>query len=177
MSEPITWRMAKTHYRIKGSKCTNCGRPYFPPKAFCNKEGRRSRMEDIYFGDRIGRIYSGSVGRETTTKFNYLNKIFSVYVSFQEGPYEVRVAGRLTDYIPPYEEVKISDFIGREVVPRFRKVYDNGLIYYSRLQFSLLDDYYETHLTKGFEPVLKDQPRNGVGIVGYGVYILSLIHI
>ncbi|MFQ5711653.1 MAG: hydroxymethylglutaryl-CoA synthase [Candidatus Geothermarchaeales archaeon] len=172
MSEPITWRMAKTHYRIKGSKCTDCGRVYFPPKSFCDREGRRSRMEEVYFGDRIGRIYSGGVSRETTAKFDYLNSIFSVYVSFDEGSERVLIAGRLTDFSSLEDEIDVTQYVGEEVVPRFRRVYDDGLIYYSRLQFSLLGDYYESHSELEAEPSPKPRRKSeGVGIVGYGAYI------
>ncbi|NIN52518.1 MAG: hydroxymethylglutaryl-CoA synthase [Nitrososphaeria archaeon] len=171
MSEPITWRSLKTNYRIRGSRCRDCGKIYFPPKSFCDYEGRKSRIEDIFFGEQIGKIYSGSVNREPTAKFEYLNSFLSIYVTFREKNNKILIAGRLTDLTPHTDEVTISSFIGEEVVPRFRRVYDDELIHYSRLQFSLLGDYYESHLSR--EPGILERKGESkkVGIVGYGSYI------
>ncbi len=172
MSEPVTWRMFKTNYRIRGKRCTICGRIYFPPKSFCDVEGRRSRMEDIYLGERMWKIHSGGVSREPTSKFSYLGSILSIYVSPRDGDQKVLVAGRITDFLPPTDEVHINDYIGKEVVPRFRKAYDDGLIHYSRLQFSLKDDYYKSHLSIEQKPFLeKENWAEKVGITGYCTYI------
>ncbi len=171
MSEPMTWRMFKTNYRIKGTRCTICGRIYFPPKSFCDREGRKSSVEDIYLGERMWKIYSGGVSREPTAKFSYLGSILSVYISLEEDQ-RVLIAGRLTDFLPPKEEVHMDEYIGKEVVPRFRKAYDDGIIQYSRLQFSLLDDYYRSHLSIEHEPVLRREKRSEkVGVIGYSTYI------
>jgi len=172
MSEPITWRTGKTVYRIRGSRCVGCGEVYFPPKMFCNNEGRESRMEDVFFGESLGDIYTASVNRNPTTKFEYLEAPFSMYVSFRANGGRVMVSGRLTDFRASRDEIGIGGFIGEGVVPRFRRVYDDGLIHYSRLSFSLLDDYYETHLARDLEPVVPGgTPSERPGIVGYGAYV------
>lgn len=171
MSEPTTWRMAKTLYRIRGSKCSNCKKIYFPPKSFCNKEGRYSKLEDIYFEDKVGRIYSCSTTRLPTTKFEYLTSFLSVYVSFSTNSNSVLIPGRLTDFIPTTEETRVDGYIDNEVIPRFRKVYSDGLIHYSRLQFSFLNDYYQSHLTREITPIENETKVGAVGIVGYGTYL------
>lgn len=168
MSEPITRRKILVDYRVKVSRCELCGRRYFPPKPFCDVEGRRSRIvyEDYVY--RKGVLYSGTVIRRPTNKFAYLGSYLSCIVEFDGG---VRAPGRVTDMVPDSEGVDVSEFIGKEVVPRFRRTYvdgESGLIYYSSLVFSLVDDYYEY---REYNPV---KPLGGFdkpGIVGYGVYI------
>jgi hydroxymethylglutaryl-CoA synthase len=169
MSEPITRRKTLINYRIQASRCAGCGRTYFPPKFFCNNEGRRSRMDFVdYFYDK-GTFVSGSVIRKPTNKFMYIGSFVSAIVSFDDG--NIRVPGRITDYIPPQEELDITQFIGKSVVPRFRRLYTDGpqgLIYYSSLNFSFEDDYYpyQKHI-KVEHSIISERP----GIVGYGVYL------
>jgi hydroxymethylglutaryl-CoA synthase len=90
-------------------------------------------------------------------------------ISFEEEG--LKVPGRITDYVPPQEELNISDFIGEDVVPRFRKTYtdgENGLIYYSSLNFSFEDDYYQY---QEYEKTRLSTKKEKPGIVGYGVYL------
>jgi len=170
MSEPIARRKILIDYRIHASRCVDCGRTYFPPKFFCNNEGRRSRMDFVdYFYNR-GTIISGSVIRKPTNKFLHMGSFMSAIVYFDEG--NIRVPGRITDIIPPEEELDISRFMGKGVVPRFRRLYTDGsqgLIYYSSLNFSFEDDYYpyqKYEKTENFN-MISEHP----GIVGYGVYL------
>ncbi|KYH37900.1 MAG: Hydroxymethylglutaryl-CoA synthase [Candidatus Bathyarchaeota archaeon B24] len=168
MSEPITRRKILVDYRIRVSRCEICGRRYFPPKPFCDVEGRRSRIryEDYFY--RKGLFYSGAVIRRPTNRFSYLGSFISCIVEFDGG---VRTPGRITDIVPDEGEVDVSEFIGREVVPRFRRTYvdgESGLIYYSSLAFSFADDYYEY---REYKPVKPSEGSEKPGIVGYGVYI------
>lgn len=168
MSEPVTRRKILTDYRIRVAKCEICGKTYFPPKWFCNIEGRRSRMSFRDYFYSKGFLYSGTVIRRPTNRFEYLGSFLAGIVGLEDGP---RVPGRITDFVPPEEEVDISEFIGRGVVPRFRKTYEDGsqgLIYYSSLNFSFLDDYYPYQTYVRIKPSERnDKP----GIVGYGVYL------
>ena len=167
MSEPITRRKILTDYRITVSRCKLCGARYFPPKQFCDVEGRESEVVCEEYFDRVGVFYSGTVVRRPTNKFSYLGSYVTCIVEFDGS---VKVPGRITDIIPD-EDTSPSDFIGKEVVPRFRRMYvdgDSGLIYYSSLTFSLRDDYYEYREYRVQKPGKRyDKP----GIVGYGVYI------
>jgi uncharacterized OB-fold protein len=168
MSEPISRRKITTDYYIRVSRCEICGKKYFPPKQFCNVDGRKSRMtyEDYFY--KKGVFYSGTVIRKPTRKFSYLNSFIASVIDFDE---EIRVPGRITDLIIDDSEVDLSKFIGKEVLPRFRRLYvddDSGLIYYSSLVFSFVDDYYET---RSYECVKPSEKSEKPGIVGYGVYI------
>ena len=50
MSEPISRRKSLVDYRITVSECQDCGSVYFPPKSFCDVEGRASKMASVdYF--------------------------------------------------------------------------------------------------------------------------------
>ncbi|MEM2210575.1 MAG: hydroxymethylglutaryl-CoA synthase [Nitrososphaerales archaeon] len=170
MSEPIARRKIIMDYRIKASKCEMCGKVYFPPKSFCNLEGRVSKVvESDYFYSK-GIFYSGCVIRKPTNKFNYLKSFISCIVSFDNGA--VKVPGRITDYrLNNDDEIDITQYIGKGVIPRFRRIYDDGnfgLIYYSSFNFSFEDDYYPYQEYKVVKPSGKsDKP----GIIGYGIYI------
>ena len=169
MSEPISRRKLLVDYRISTTKCKDCGRVYFPPKSFCDKEGRASQMANVdRFYDK-GVLYTGSVINATTKKFNQLGKHLSAVVDFTEDDF--KIPGRITDFIPPLENVNISNYIGKELVPRFRRNYvrdEGGLVYYSSLNFSFADEYYP------YQKYVTKTPSNEVGkpgIVGYGVYL------
>jgi len=167
MSEPITRRKILIDYRIQASKCTNCGKTYFPPKFFCNTEGRRSHMDLVdYFYDR-GNLTSGSVIRKPANEFLHIGSFMTGIISFDDG---TRVPGRVTDYTPPEEELDVTRFVGKGVIPRFRRLYTDGsqgLIYYSSLNFSFEDDYYPY---QGYVKIPQNVSESP-GIVGYGVYL------
>lgn len=175
MSEPITRRKLLVDYRIRAAKCENCGRVYFPPKSFCDVEGRRSRMQEVDYFYEKGTLFSDNVIRGPTKKFDYLQTFLTGIIQFQKD--NLKVPGRITDYVPPEKEVDVSEFIGRGVVPRFRKIYtdgESGLIYYSSLNFSFEDDYYpfqEYKLIKTSSSETENESESKTGIVGYGVYL------
>jgi len=107
MSEPISRRKLLVDYRISTTKCKDCGRVYFPPKSFCDKEGRASQMANVdRFYDK-GVLYTGSVINATTKKFNQLGTHLSAVVDFTEDDF--KIPGRITDFIPPSENVNISN--------------------------------------------------------------------
>lgn len=169
MSEPITRRKIVVDYRIRASRCADCGRTYFPPKFFCNTEGRRSRMNPVDYFNSKGTLLSASVIRRPTNKFLHLGSFISGVISFDDG--NVRLPGRITDYSPPDGELDVTSYMGKNVVPRFRRLYTDGstgLIYYSSLNFSFEEDYYP------YQEYAKVAPSNvseRPGIVGYGVYL------
>ncbi len=169
MSEPMARRRILVDYRIRVSRCVDCGRTYFPPKSFCNTEGRKSRMSHVDYFDSKGTLLSGCVIRRPTNKFSALGPFISGIISFDDG--RLRIPGRITDYIPPAEELDMTSFIGKGVVPRFRCLYTDGhqgLVYYSSLNFSFEDDYYPYQERVRVEP---SSTNERPGIVGYGVYL------
>ena len=168
MSEPIARRNLLVEYRLRTTKCLNCGNTYFPPKYFCNNEGRSSKMLEVDNFYEKGEFYSGSVINEPTNRFNHLDTFVSAIISFRES--KVSIPGRITDYIAP-KAIKVEEFIGKKVIPRFRRSYSDGrdgLIHYSSHNFSLEDDYYTHQKYKVTKPTnINGKP----GIVGYGVYL------
>ena len=154
-------------YRITAYKCSDCGSLYFPPKSFCDVEGRASHMLPVDHIYEEGKIYSGSVISVPTNRFKYLDSYVSCIVEFRD---DLKVPGRITDNIPN-ATVDISELINRPVVPRFRRLYANGesgLVYYSSLNFSFADQYYPH---KDFIEVQPSKEIGSPGIVGYGAYI------
>lgn len=169
MSEPIARRNILVDYRICATKCETCGRTYFPPKSFCDREGRASKMSQVDYFYEKGSFFSGAVINRPTNKFSHLGSYISGVVTFKGGDF--RVPGRITDLVPSSENSDLSRFIGRDVIPRFRKTYSDGsdgIVYYSSLNFSFEDDYYPYQAYREASPSGRDEKP---GIVGYGVYI------
>jgi hydroxymethylglutaryl-CoA synthase len=166
MTEPISRRKSLIDYRITSSRCGICGSVYFPPKSFCDNEGRVSRMDAVdYFYER-GEFYSGSIISAPTTQFRYLDRYLSGVIQFEN----VKLPGRITDYTPSSTHDPAL-FIGRPVVPRFRRLYadgNDGLVYYSSLNYTFADEYYPHQEYRIIQPS-KEIERPG--IVGYGAYI------
>lgn len=172
MSEPIARRKMLVDYRITATECQKCGRFYFPPKSFCDVEGRSSVMAPVDHFFEKGEVYSGSVIKSPTNKFKHLGSFVSGQILFPGHGF--KVSGRITDFVPPEEGVDVSDFIGRGVIPRFRKNYvdgEDGLVYYSSLNFSFDDEYYPHQEYVTVEP---SDTSEKPGIVGYGAYIPKL---
>lgn len=168
MSEPISRRKILVDYRISATECMNCGRAYFPPKSFCDVEGRASRMRQVDYFYKRGQLYSGAVINNSTNKFKNIEPHLSVIVDFPDDG--LKIPGRITDYIPPEGE-RVPDLIGRGLIPRFRRSYmmdEGGLVYYSSLNFSFEDEYYPHQHYETIEPSKEEVTP---GIVGYGVYL------
>lgn len=169
MSEPIARRNILIDYRINTTRCELCGKTYFPPKSFCDREGRASKMSQVDYFYKKGSFFSGAAINRSTNKFSHLDSYISAVITFDGGSF--MVPGRITDYVPPSEKLDVSEFIGKSVIPRFRKTYadgSDGIVYYSSLNFSFEDDYYPYQEYREAKPSEKgDKP----GIVGYGVYI------
>ncbi len=167
MSEPIARRKSLIDYRITASKCTNCGEVYFPPKSFCDNEGRSSKMQNIDYFYEKGDFYSGTVISAPTNRFKYLDTFMSGIIEFKDG---VKVPGRITDLLPD-KTANISTYIDRPVVPRFRRTFadgESGLVYYSSLNFSFADEYYPYQEYQHIQPSKETEKP---GIVSYGAYI------
>jgi hydroxymethylglutaryl-CoA synthase len=168
LSEPIARRNLVTEYRLKATQCRKCGEVYFPPKAFCNNEGRESEMVELDHFYDLGELYSGSVINEPTKRFQQLAPFVAAIISFNGS--KIQVPGRITDQ-RPQDDFDVRALFGRSVIPRFRRMYSDGsdgLIYYSSHSFSLNDDYYPY---QRLEPLTPTHTDGKPGIVGYGVYI------
>jgi len=170
-SEPIERRVSYIGDRLKGSRCGICGKEYFRLRDYCGACGRKSfgRMEDIDLFYEKGSLEVCTLVREPTNKFKKLGAYVYGIVSFHGG--KVRVPGRLTDRLLNDGNIDLSNFEGREVVPRFRRRYcveQSDIIPTISLTFTLADEYYPHQDYQVFQPK-KDYETPGV--VGYGVYV------
>jgi hydroxymethylglutaryl-CoA synthase len=170
-SEPIERRVAYIGDRLRGSRCTLCGKEYFKPKDYCGACGRRSfgKMENIDFFYEEGTLDVCTFVNEPTNKFTKLGSYLYGIVSFHNE--KVRFPGRVTDLlIENNEKINLSDFEGRKVVPRFRRrhtVDPSGIVPTISLAFSFADEYYPYQEYKVVKPVKEYEKP---GIVGYGAY-------
>jgi len=170
-SEPIERRVSYIGDRLKGRRCRICGKEYFDIKDYCGNCGRKSfrKMTDIDFFYEKGELEVCTLVNNPTNKFTKLGNYIYGVVSFHNG--KIRVPGRLTDrIIEDEEEIELSTFEGRDVVPRFRRRYSVGnsdVIPTISLAFTLADEYYPHQEYTIAKP---KNECNAPGIVGYGVY-------
>jgi hydroxymethylglutaryl-CoA synthase len=170
-SEPIERRVAYIGDRLRGSRCTLCGKEYFKPRDYCGACGRESfgKIENIDFFYDEGILEVCTLVNEPTNKFTRLAPYVYGIVTFHDGA--VRFPARLTDYIVRNgEEISFNDLEGRKVVPRFRRrhaVEPSEIVPTISLAFSLSDEYYPFQDYRIIKP---SKEYEKPGIVGYGVY-------
>jgi len=170
-SEPIERRASYIGDRVKGSRCSLCGKEYFRTRDYCGECGRKSfgRIEDIDFFYEKGTLEVCTLVKETTNKFTKLGPYIYGIISFHDG--KVRVPGRLTDHLLKEEEIDFSSFEDREVVPRFRRRYtveQSDIVPTISLAFTFADEYYPHQEHQIVKPRKEHETP---GIVGYGVYV------
>ena len=169
-SEPIERRVSYLGDRLRASRCKICGKEYFEIRDYCGNCGRKSfgKMEKIDLFYEKGKLELCTVVKAPTNKFMKLGSYVYGIISFHNG--KIRVSGRLTDQIFKNEDFVISNFEGREVVPRFRRRYSVGrseVVPTISLAFTLADEYYPHQKYLVAKPSKEyEEP----GIVGYGVY-------
>ncbi len=169
-SEPIERRVSYIGDRLRGSKCSLCGKEYFRPRDYCGRCGRKSfdKMQDMDFFYKKGELEVCTLVKEPTNKFTRLGSYVYGIISFDDG--QVRVPGRLTDRLLTNKEINVTELEGKEVVPRFRRRYaveQSDVIPTISLAFTLAEEYYP-HQEHQIAKPQKEYERPG--IVGYGVY-------
>lgn len=123
MSIPRFWRNIKSRYNLIGTKCLNCGSTYFPPRNFCPRCRRRSRLEEVKLKG-MGEILTYTVIHSAPEGFDAQAPYIMAIVKLAEGPC---LTTQIVDCEP--DEVKI----GMKVKSVFRKIQedgDAGLIHY-----------------------------------------------
>ena len=170
-SEPIERRVSYIGDRLRGSLCGVCGKEYFGARDYCGSCGRKSfgKMKDRDFFYEKGMLEVCTFINEPTNKFTKLGSYIYGIVSFHNG--KVRVPGRLTDSILKEDEIDLSSFEDREVVPRFRRrhaVEQSDIIPTISLAFTFADEYYPH---QKHEIVKPKKEYKTPGIVGYGAYV------
>lgn len=170
-SEPIERRVSYIGDRLRGSLCDICKKEYFRARDYCGSCGRKSfgKMKNIDFFYEKGMLEVCTLIKEPTNKFTKLGPYIYGIISFHNG--KVRVPGRLTDGILKEEEIDLSSFEDREVVPRFRRrhaVQQSDVIPTISLAFTFADEYYPH---QKHEIVKPKKEYKMPGIVGYGAYV------
>jgi len=126
-------------------------------------------MQDIDFFFEKGELEVCTLVNEPTNKFTKLGTFVYGIVSFHNG--KVRVPGRLTDrLIREGEQIDLSKFEGRTVIPRFRRrhaVDTSEIIPTISLAFTFTDEYYPHQKYTITEPKKEYEKP---GIIGYGAY-------
>jgi len=170
-SEPIERRVSYLGDRLRGTRCSICGKEYFEIRDYCGNCGRKSfgKMTDTELFYEKGKLEVCTLVNEPTNKFTKLGNYIYGIVSFHGG--RIRIPGRLTDrMIRRDEEIDLSAFEGRPVVPRFRRRYSvekSDVVPTISLTFTFADEYYPH---QEYAVVKPRKEYNCPGIVGYGFY-------
>jgi hypothetical protein len=120
---PRFWRNLRSRYNLTGTKCLNCGEIYFPPRNFCPKCRRMSRLEEASLNGR-GEVLTYTIIHAAPGGFEVQAPYIMAIVQLEEGP---RLTTQIVDCEP--DEIKI----GMKVERVFRKIQEDGeagLIYY-----------------------------------------------
>jgi len=114
------WRETPRRYNLGGSKCTNCGTVYFPPRAVCPEcPAHRQTIEKMvpFQLSGEGEVLSYTIVHEPAEGFEMQVPYVLALVKTQEGPV---LTGQVVDVSP--EEVGI----GLKVHATFRKLREEG---------------------------------------------------
>ena len=120
MSIARFWRETPRRYNLGGSKCTNCGTVYFPPRTVCPEctHHRQSIEKMVPFQlSGEGEVLSYTVVHEPAEGFEMQVPYVVALVKTTEGP---MLTGQVVDIDPP--EVRI----GLKVRATFRKLREEG---------------------------------------------------
>jgi uncharacterized protein len=110
------WRHIQQRYNLIGSKCSECGKVFFPKRVICPECRRRGKLEDIKLSGK-GKIYTYSVINTPTDEFKTLAPYVVAIIELEEG---TKITSQIVDCDP--EEIEIGDEV--EVV--FRKIRKEG---------------------------------------------------
>ncbi|HTW55015.1 MAG TPA: Zn-ribbon domain-containing OB-fold protein [Thermoplasmata archaeon] len=120
MSIARFWRETPRRYNLGGSKCTNCGQTYFPPRSVCPEctHHRQSigKMVPLQLSGE-GEVVSYTVVHDAAEGFEMQVPYVLALVRTVEGPV---LTGQVVDIEPP--DVKI----GLKVRATFRKLREEG---------------------------------------------------
>ncbi|HOT94166.1 MAG TPA: Zn-ribbon domain-containing OB-fold protein [Methanoregulaceae archaeon] len=123
MSVPRFWRKIRQRYNLEGTRCTSCGRTFYPPRSFCPDCRRAGETVPFRFRGR-GEIVTFTVIRTASDAFAQQTPFVLAIIQLEEGP---RVTGQVV-----LEDVSEAR-IGMRVRPVFRRIGtegESGVIYY-----------------------------------------------
>jgi len=114
-SVPMFWRMKDSKYRLTGTKCSNCGQAFFPPRNLCPNCRRRGKIEPLNFSGK-GEIISYTIIRSAPEGFEKYVPYAVAIIQLDEG---TNISGQITGDINKVEE-------GKRVRPVFRRMFEDG---------------------------------------------------
>jgi uncharacterized OB-fold protein len=118
MAIPRFWREIPSRYNLIGTKCGNCGKVDFPPRAVCPVCGRKSvgKMHRLRLGGK-GKVVTYTVIHDAPAQFEMQKPYVMAIVEMEEG---VRLTSQVIN-------VKAEDVtIGMKVQACFRKLGQEG---------------------------------------------------
>ena len=122
MSVARFWRKIPQRYNLIGTRCTTCGKHFFPPRSFCPDCRRSGNIVEHKFKG-TGTVVTHTIIRTASDQFEDLTPYPLAIIELDEGP-------RMTAQIVcSPEEVKN----GMRVKPVFRRIATDGtsgVIYY-----------------------------------------------
>jgi uncharacterized OB-fold protein len=119
------WREFSSHYRLEGSRCTDCETVAFPPRDVCRECG--STETEGYELDGEGELRSYTEVTSPPTGHEDQTPYYLAMVELDEGPI---VTGQLTDTEVDGFEPEIGARV-ELVVRRIKEQGEDGLILYA----------------------------------------------
>lgn len=117
MSDTVrVWRHIQQRYNLIGSKCTTCGKVFFPPRVICPDCRRKGNIESIKFSGK-GKIHTYSVIRSPSDEFKTIAPYAVAIVELDEG---AKLTAQIVDC--DVDDIEIGDPV--EMV--FRKISEDG---------------------------------------------------
>ena len=115
---PRFWREIQSRYNLVGTKCGNCGKVDFPPRAVCPDCGRKSvgKMQSYKLGGK-GTVVTYTTIYDAPSQFDMQKPYVLAIIEMEEG---MRLTSQLIDVKP--DQVKI----GMRVQSTFRKLGQDG---------------------------------------------------
>ena len=110
------WRHIPQRYSLIGSKCSHCGKVFFPKRVLCPECRRKGDLTDIQLKGE-GKIHTYSVINTPTEEFKTIAPYVVAIVELDEG---AKLTTQIVDCKP--EDVEIGD----EVEMVFRKIKEEG---------------------------------------------------
>jgi len=115
-SIPRFWRNIKSRYNLLGTKCLNCNQVYFPPRSFCPRCRRKSKITE-YKLEGKGEVLTYTTIHAPPEGFGTQAPYIMAIVKLNDGP---KITTQIVNCSP--EEIKI----GMKVEAVFRKIKEDG---------------------------------------------------
>ncbi len=120
---PFHWRNFKKRYSLIGSKCTECGKHFYPERYICPVCKKTVKMEEVKFSGK-GKVFTYTIVRVPPEGFKIYSPYIIAIIELEEG---AKVTGQIVDC--DIEDVKI----GMAVEAVFRKMkseHESGIVLY-----------------------------------------------